>query len=272
MISIVINCDTRDGFDSKESSVEDMFKGTRSLDFLTDGVINKINFFKDHIKEVILFIDEHNPVPHRIIDQIRPFVDKLVISKHSKHYRGNEPFSGFNDINYLHALSLCRGDYVAHFDQDVAAFSSGPDVIDDLLAMLQTRNFVSLPSACSPDPVYDPSFGGKWWASTRFFMCNREKIDLTALEHAIRDYQWAYKTYGTPLRQHPWTEHFLTLIAGYSVHYPPIEIDRWAVFPWNRYKVGTLAKLNAMQYGEVASKLHPVGLPYDGVDASLLKL
>lgn len=271
MISVVLNCDTR----PQRDEASGMFNGACSMDFLVEGVINKSKFFEDFDIEVILFIDEHVPVPDDVLAKIRPMVDKLVLSKHSKHYRGSDPFGPFNDVNYLHALSLARGSYVAHFDQDVAAYAKSADAVYDLVLELENHNFVSLPSVCSPDPVQDESFGGKWWTSTRFFMCKREALDITALEHAIREPQWAYETFGRPPREHPWTEHLMPLIAGYKTFYPPVDFSKLAIFPWSRYKQGTLEKLNAMPYEQVAvavQRAGGAGALYDGLDATLMNL
>ena len=271
MISVVINADTRDGFDAPSSESEGLFHGTRALDYLVCGIENKRKFLHELEHEIIVFVDEHNPIPIDTLAHLRALADKLVLSKHSKYYRGSNPFSGFNDINYLHALSLCRGEYVMHFDQDVAAFSVDSSVVSGHLQILDNGayKFISLPSACTPDPVVDPSYEGKWWASTRFFLTKRP----TALEHAIREPQWAYATYGQTPRRNPWMEHMLTLTAGHSVLYPPIDLSKWAVFPWAKYKAGTLSTLHGMTHDQVAEALRRAGgLPYDGVDCHLLGL
>lgn len=271
MISVIINVDTR----PPRGEHNGLFAGTVSRDFLVDGLINRIKFFKGFDCEFIVFIDEHQKVDALTLDTLREHADTIVLSKHSKHYRGNDPFGPFNDINYLRAFAMARGDTICHFDQDVAAFTSSPNEIAALIHLVESgqKKFVSLPSPCSPHPVHDDSFQNKWWASTRFFICKREAIDLTALEHCIRDPQWAYDVFGTPPRQCPWTEHFLALMNDFSVYYPPIELDKWAVFPWAKYTQGALAKLNQMPYGDIAKRLHESGgLPYDGVDSNLLKL
>lgn len=47
LISIVINADTRIGFEENNTVATKMFSGCVSEDFLTDGVINKIKFKKN---------------------------------------------------------------------------------------------------------------------------------------------------------------------------------------------------------------------------------
>lgn len=271
MLSIVINADTRPPREEHQG----LFAGTVSRDYLVDGLLNKKKFFQGFDCEFIVFIDEHQKVDALTLDMLREHADTVVLSKHSKHYRGIDPFGPFNDINYLRAFAMARGDTICHFDQDVAAFTSSPNEISALVNLVESgqRKFVSLPSPCSPHPVHDDSFQNKWWASTRFFICKRDAIDLTTLEHAIREPQWAYEVFGTPPRQCPWTEHFLGLMNDFSVYYPPVELDKWAVFPWAKYTQGTLAKLNQLPYGDIAKRLYESGgLPYDGVDANLLNL
>lgn len=270
MISVILNIDTR----PLRNEATGLFNGTVSRDYLLHGLRNKKKFMDGFDCEFIVYVDEHESIPNEMYRQLRDECDVLVLSRHIRHYRGIDNYTRFNDINYIQALSLARGEWVMHFDQDVAAFTASPHEITSLMAAIASGQykFVSLPSVNTPNPVHDPSFGDKWWASTRFFICQRESIDITALEHAIRDPEWAYATYGRTPRINPWTEHFLTLIAGHSVYYPPVELDKWAVFPWAHYKEGTLEKLNDMPYGEVADKLYKIGLPYDGVDANLLNL
>ena len=270
-LSVIINVDTR----PSKGEHEGLFAGTVSRDYLVDGLLNKKKFFQGFDCEFIVFIDEHQKVDALTLDTLREHADTIVLSKHSKHYRGIEPFGPFNDINYLRAFAMARGNTICHFDQDVAAFTSGKEVVENLLTLVESgqHKFVCYPSIHSPHPVHDDSFQNKWWASTRFFICKRAAIDLTALEKCIMEPQWGYQTYGTPPRQCPWTEHFLGLMNGFSVYYPPVELDKWAVFPWAKYTQGTLAKLNQMPYGDIAKRLYESGgLPYDGVDANLLKL
>lgn len=97
LISIVINCDTRSGFIENESTADTMFNGCRSVDFLIDGVQNKINFFKDFEKEVILFIDQHESIPEGVLNTIRGMVDTLVIRKHDKKFGDRKDYVNFND-------------------------------------------------------------------------------------------------------------------------------------------------------------------------------
>lgn len=274
MISIVINCDTRDGFQSESTSASTMFEGCRSMDFLVDGIINKIKFFDGFEKEVILFVDEHNPIPEEVMWGVRQFigVTTLAIRKHT-----NE--NSFNDLNYLRALQLASGDIVVHFDQDTAAFARNPLVVDDMIKLLQADiyDYISYPSKWSPRPVDDPSFDYDW-ISTRFFMCKKETLNFPEIYRCLKDADYFNREYAAS-RHCNWLEHILGRIAKYRnqsmvfsnppqppiqhnkrpVFYPPMDLDNYAIFSWSHYKTGTLAKLNDMPYDEVKAYIEAAG-------------
>lgn len=259
-ISVVINCDTRSGFQESESSATQMFSGCRSLDFLIDGVQNKINFFSGFEKEIILFIDEHNPIPESVLTTIRGMVDTLVIRKHDKRFGDMKEYNKFNDLNYLAALQLARGEYVAHFDQDCAAFTKDKESVNNLIKHLDTHSFVSYPSHWSPKAVNDPAYD-YMWCSTRFFMCKRESLDFTEIQKCLLSDEYLYGKYPAT-RKHGWIEHIIGLHAKYNgkgVYYPPIELDQYTVFCWNYYITGTLGKLNKIHYDEVKNYINHCG-------------
>jgi hypothetical protein len=258
-ISIVINADSRIGFKENESSASQMFDGCRSMDFLLDGVRNKIKFFEGFEKEVILFIDEHEIIPSDVISEIRFMVDTLVIRKHDKNFKDIKNFASFNDLNYLSALQLARGEIICHIDQDTAMFTQGKDSVQELIDMLKDHTFVSYPSYWSPRAITDPSFGERTWASTRFFLCKREALKFDTLMRCIEDAEWAYQTFGDSPRRCNWLEHFLALINNNSVYYPTIEPNKRSIFCWNNYKSGTFAKLNSMNYEEVREYIQNAG-------------
>jgi hypothetical protein len=259
-ISVVINCDSRSGFQNQETSATNTFEGCRSIDFLIDGVRNKIKFFEGFEKEVILFIDEHEILPREVVDELRFMVDTLVIRKHSKRFGDIVQYDKFNDLNYLAALQLARGEYVAHFDQDCAAFTPNKQSVENLLYMLNQFEYVSYPSPHSPVAVHDLSFDYVW-ASTRFFMCKRESLDFTEIQKCLVDSDYLYSKYPAS-RACPWLEHILGLITKYKgkgVYYPPIDLDNLAIFCWNKYKAGTLKSLNEMNYQEVKDYINRAG-------------
>jgi hypothetical protein len=258
-ISLVINCDTRSGFTESESSADTMFNGCRSIDFLLDGIRNKIKFFDQFEKEVIVFIDEHEIIPEKIVSEIRFMVDTLIIRKHDKNFGDIKNYANFNDLNYLSALFMARGQLVCHMDQDCAAFTKDKESVEELIKMLDDHKFVSYPSYWSPKAVHDPSFGNRTWASTRFFICKRETLRFDTLLDCIIEPEWAYKTFGDSPRRLNWLEHFLSLANNDSVYYPTMEINKRAIFCWSKYKVGTFARLNAMTYDEVKQYIGDAG-------------
>lgn len=253
-ISLVINADTR----PEKSESAEMFNGTRSRDYLIAGVANKILFLKGFDVEVILWVDEHEPLTESQLSQLRLITDRLVISRHCKYYRESDPFEKHNDLNYLGALSLARGDYIVHFDQDMGAFTRGMEFVQKLFAPLNEGGFhyVSYPSPHSPNCTEDPSFNHRW-ASTRFFICRREVLDFTKIELYLRhpEMLWATREIN---RKCPWTEHILGILAEDKVFYPPLSNDL-LIFPWQTYKSGLLESLNSQPFDEIVNKLAAAG-------------
>lgn len=272
-ISLAINVDTRPVC----NQFEGMWKGVRSRDFLSDGIRNKQKFFDGFELETIVHVDEHEPLTQQEYDTLHSLADCVIIRKHSKQYRGANPFNAFNDISYYQTLSMCRSNLVCHMDQDVAAFRVSQDVVQNLIDEVESDRykFVCYPSPQSPDPCYAPQYQGKFWASTRFFLAKRDTLILDDLERGIRDNQWFYAKYGTPPVLNPWTESFLAAMANYSVLYPSVQLERWAVFPWQRYVDGTLARLDGMEYHQVSDAIRRCGgsgIFWDGADATLMQL
>lgn len=259
MISIVINLDTRPGFLEQETRADLMLKGARSVDFLIDGVINKNKFFKDFEHETIVFIDYHDPLPTYILKALHSMLNtgeitSLTFSKHREYFNKMGYCPKTNDLNYLQAIAQAKGDYIAHFDADVAAFLNEKCVIENWLKLLEdnTYDFISYPSAASPKAVNDPAFD-YMWASTRFFMCRRDTFRYDETLKCLLDSNYLYSTWGDRERKCPWFEHIISLITGggNKVWYPPIDYDRVIIFSWNYYKIGILNKLNLISYNEV---------------------
>lgn len=273
LISVIVNLDTREGFGNDSTSAETLGVGCRSMDFLKDGILNKKAFLKGHNYELIVFVDEHCRIPDDLLNWLRDQCDRLVISRHSKRYRDSEHFHKHNDINYLQALMMARGGWVMHFDGDCAAFAKDGGVIDSMTTRLDSgTDYVSHPSHASPNAVDDPNFD-HMWVSTRFFLCKRETLKFDEIERCLRDPEYMFGTYGEKKRRLSWMEHVLGIICGSSVFYPPMDLDSCAIFCWNNYRVGTLAKLNAMPYEQVSGilKCH-TPFDYNGVNSDLLHL
>lgn len=255
MISIVINCDTRAGSEENESHQNVMMNGTRSYDFLCDGIINKHTFFRDYPHELILFIDKHLDIPPNLSEKWNSIPNLTVCqSKHREFFDTSTFFPKWNDINFLQALYLARGEYIAHFDGDTNAYRQDScKIIDEMIKLLDQYSYISYPSRWSPAP--DCNAGNEWdywWASTRFFFCKRSALNFTEIEKCLRDSNYLYTQYGEKRRKCPWLEHILGIIAGEGkVYYPPIDLDNYAIFSWSSYKKGVLQHLNSLSYTDV---------------------
>lgn len=252
-LSVVINVDTRPQNDTFGGT---NLLGTVNMDFLTAGIENKLKFFSGVDTEIIIHVDRHSDVPDEVLSKLHDYSDVLLIRKHT-----NEP--SFNDWSYHRALSLATGDIVCHVDQDTACFADSMDYIIELIEYLEKYKFVSYPSHWTPNPTVDDSFGGLWWASTRFFLCKRETLKLDELAKCIQEPEWMYEKYGDSPRRLNWTEHFLAKINGNNVFYPPVELHKGAIFSWSSYKTGTLEMLNNSSYEGVKQWiLHRGGIQY----------
>jgi len=203
-----------------------------------------------------LFDHDLNPTPIKIFT--------FPIRKHNKRFENQEAFPAFNDFNYLTALFAARGEYIFHFDGDVAAFTSSEQPIHDIITSLDQVDYVSYPSWWSPAPITDESFGGAYWASTRFFACKRSTLNFGELVKCQLDYDYWRTTYPVRRLCH-WLEHLLSSIAwntGKGVVYPPMEIDRYAIFTWSRYEKYVLNRLNHLPYEEVKQWICQRGIGY----------
>lgn len=255
-LSIVINLDSRDGFDAEHSEIGGLFSGCKSTDFFTEGILNKRYFFSGFDVEVIAYVDKHKELPEAVKQTLVGICDKVMIRPHTGEM-------SFNCWNYHRALSMATGDIVCHVDQDTACFTSGKEYVEELIGYLDSYRFVSYPSHWTPNPVHDDSFGGKFWASTRFFICKREDLKLDELAMCISNPDWMYEKYGDSPRRVNWTEHYLAKINGNSVFYPPVELHKGAIFSWASYRAGTLEALNKMPYEAVKQwVLHMGGINY----------
>lgn len=254
-ISVVINCDTR----GEKNNQTGLFNGVVNLDFLTDGVYNKKKAFDGFDIETIVFVDKHNEIPQQDLEYMYKLCDTVVIRKHTHEEK-------FNDNNYVSALMLARGEYVVHFDQDENIFTSGKEPILEMIDLLEQYDYISYPSHWSPNATHDPNYD-YMWCSTRFFMCKRKTLDFTEIKRCLSDSDYLYSKYPASVRN-PWTEHILGLTAKYSgrgVFYPPIDINKIAIFTWGRYETYTLRRLNEFNYDEIKEWLqsHPINYPND---------
>lgn len=274
-ISLVVNLDTRKGW-LEETTAEDVNRGgesnagARSLDFLLDGVENKRRFFHGLPLEVVLYIDVHEPLPDHVYATLHRWqaegkVDVLCFARHRKTL-ADEYHPKSQDLNYVDALGLARGTYVAHFDADMAAFAVDQSPVRDWIDRIERGDcdIVSYPSKFSPKSVHDPSYDYQW-ASTRFFLARRSTVvDSEELRRCLASNEHLYGKYGDRERKNPWTEHILGLmvdpkVGGKGVWYPPLDGARYYVFSWSAYRRGLFAELGALPYHDLARKLEDWG-------------
>lgn len=249
LISVTINVDTRPQSDEQTG----LFNGVCNEDFLTDGIYNKIKFFDGFDIETIVFIDEHLPVSEETLAYLRKTCDVVVIRKHTDEEK-------FNDSNYWSALAMCRGNIIWHFDQDIAAFSSSKQSVENLLSLLDSYDFVSYPSQWSPYPTHDPNYD-YYWCSTRSFFCKRESLDFTEIKKCLQDSDYLYGKYPASVRN-PWTEHIIGLISKYTgkgVFYPSINHNEIIIFCWENYERWLLKRLNEYSFEQVIDFVRKCG-------------
>lgn len=246
-VSIVVNCDTRKGWLDMFTGIKDYgdsnLCGCRSSDFLLEGVQNKIRFFEGCELEVVLFVDVHEQIPPEIMDRItgmreRGEITKLILSSvdHSQHR--------WNDRVFIEALRHATFDYVAHFDGDAAAFRRPRfPLIENYLRWLdEGYKFI-----CQQTPLSKEQHKMEH-ASTRFFLCKRETLDLDESERLLDD---RYRAQKYPGKHLPCFEHILGEMSGSTVFYPPSDNDNFVVVNWVHYWRGVLGRLNRMPYDDV---------------------
>jgi len=184
-----------------------------------------------------------------------------VLSKHNETYIEGPFFPKWLDLNMLNTLMLAKGKYVAHFDQDMAAFRNDSNVIEEWMQWLDEGRYeyISYPSRYSPCPVNDPDFNYNW-VSTRFFFCKREIFDHTETLKCLRSSEYLYGKYGDKKRKCPWLEHVLGIMATPGkVFYPPMDPESYTVFSWGLYHAGVLGKLNEISYQDIVKYIIDCG-------------
>jgi hypothetical protein len=252
IISLVINCDTRIGYLNDKSTIGDFgggsLQGVRSLDLLTDGIAQKINFFRGYNLQVILYIDLHEGIDVAPLLEINDMVNacgnnsKVICKPHNR-----EEYK-WNDKLYIEALRLAEGDYIVHFDGDSNAYRKDDcDIIERYFKWLdEGYKYICQPWDRIGDPMYH--------ASTRFLICKRETLDLPQIEKAI------YWGEVNGLRN-PCLEFTIAGLAGSeTVLYPPREDSDYIVFCWARYYGGLLKHLNNLSYEGVKEYILGCGL------------
>lgn len=242
MISVVINADTRPNWLDPMTEIKDrgdgMLCGCRSIDFLTDGVENKRKFFAGHDATFTVCVDEHESFE----------IDELPLNVRYIMRHANRRDHRWNDRVYIHSLFEAIAlqpahEYICHFDGDVACFQrEGYNFIESAIYWLENSGYRYV---CQQATIPDH---GMTHASTRFFICKRDTLDLDEAERLLDD---RYRAKKFPGKHLPCLEHILGAMAGERVFYPPADYDNFIFWSWVRYYRGTLAKLNAMPYEQV---------------------
>lgn len=242
MISVVINLDTRKGLYADCSTTGDFgggsLQGVRSIDFLTDGVLQKARYFRGHEIEVIAYIDEVNPLDPKVVSWLKEHVAGVTVV----HQFHDHDAYRWNDEIYLNALQLAQGDYVAHFDGDANAFREDDSTIVERYFDALDGDFRYVCQPIQPIEGVDP------WpcASTRFFICKRETLDYPAIRKVLHEY--------------PCLEHALGALAGAErILYPDPGNRDHMVFSWARYYRGVLKQLNEMDYADAFDYVNSLG-------------
>uniref|UniRef100_A0A6H1Z9G2 Glycosyltransferase n=1 Tax=viral metagenome TaxID=1070528 RepID=A0A6H1Z9G2_9ZZZZ len=269
MIGVVINVDTRPGYLDEHAYCGGLTGGGgRSIDFMTDNVVNKIKFFNGYDIELTLYVDLHEMLTPFLRDKLyemqqQGLIQNLIFAKNSHYFMG-KVLRQWHDSLYLNALILSRGKYVAHFDGDTSAFRKEDcHVIKEWIEMIESGKYkmISYPTIYSPNEgnipginALPPSQGGfdYLWASTRFFFCRRDFIDYNAIIELFNDNTWIKRHNGRPHRYPNVTEQILGFLAGPGqVCYPPKKLLDYMMFSWHDYYLGTIGKLNELPYPEV---------------------
>lgn len=255
-ISLVINCDTRKGQDTEVTRIGDYgsgsLQGCRSWDFLTDGIRNKMNFFRGYDLQTIVYVDEHEKLKPEIVEEIHAIGNIKLVVDYKTRFCGSK----FNDWLYVNALKHAECGWVCHADQDVAAFRRDDcRIVDDYTAWLgKDYKYICQPSVLTKEQ-HQMSH-----ASTRWLFCNRETLDFTEMERCLTDSRYCQRRF--PGKHIPCLEFLLSAISGPdSVLYPPANDWRdYMVFSWVSYFRENLAKLNQMSYEQVRKQVLEWGL------------
>ncbi len=251
LISLIINADNRIGYLNEKSTVGDYgagsLQGVRSKDLLTFGIQNKINFFKGYDIQCVVYLDVHEPLPDELLKEISEIVEpcgnnsRVVLAPHSKDkYR-------WNDHLYINALKYAEGAYTCHMDMDCACFKKEDfNIVEGYINLLNN----GYKYICQP---WDRIGDEMWWASTRYFFCKTETLDLAWLENNLT----------TPVmgKHTPCVEHLLAVKEGDGkVLYPSREDDKYIIFCWASYFSGLMKYLMEQPYEKTIKYLQDCGL------------
>ena len=281
-IGVVINADTRPGYLDAEtycSKIGGMgANGARSVDFMVANVVNKIQFFRGYDIEVTLYIDFHTALNKQVVDIFGKFlnegyVDNLIIAKHTDTFKGKK-IRQWQDINYLHALTMSKSKYLVHFDADASAYRRDDcDIIERFKNWVDSGEYtyISYPTAFSPNEGDVPGENAYpnpgqedrpdyLWASTRFFFTKREFLNYNKFVDLLDDNYWKEAHDGKVYRYPNVTEQILGFMAGSGgVMYAPKNVQEYMIFCWHTYHQGTIDKLAPLDYDSVLKYVEETG-------------
>lgn len=252
MLGVLINGDTRPGVSDSETFVgrygEGSLQGARSYDFLIEGVEAWRRFFQGVDHEITVVVDEVEELPYEIANQIP--AGRILV----KHFRKDIP--RFNDHLYLDSLEEMQGyEYIVHADFDAVGFrSKDSTIVDQYLHWLDSGQYKFV---CQPTPLpYEEHQMDH--ASTRFFICRSENLDLHELRWLLNDHCKEQRYPGIHL---PCLEHIIGAEAGRgSVYYPPLDLNDYVIFSWVKYYSGLLHGLNQLDYPDIKEYVERCGL------------
>ncbi len=268
LISLVINVDTRPGYMDSIHGVKTMGDGVRSVDFLYDGILNKINFFKsDQFDlEPIVYVDVHDPIHAEVWEafgHLQKMGINLYFNHHIERFQEHAHFPKWLDLNILNPIISARGKYVVHFDGDTVCYHRPDfDAAAFLVNIIDSGkiDLVSYPSPYSPVPITDSNFGDYWWASTRFFIGRRDFFDHSEILKCLESSEYLYGKYGEKKSRCPWLEHIIGMMAGPGrVFYPPMSPKDYMIFCFKTYKPGIISKLSDLSYDKVLAYVNSCG-------------
>jgi hypothetical protein len=252
MISVIINADTRQGYLADKSTVGDFgpgsLEGVRSVDFLLDGIENKMRFFDGYDKRCVLYIDQHEIMSDELFAKVSNLVNSygndsiLVVKPHDRvKYK-------WNDRIYIEAFKYTKPGYTVHVDTDCSLYKRDDcNIVEQYFKWLDE----GYKYVCQP---WDRLGDDMYWASTRFFICKTETLDQPLIEKSV---------FINPLmgKHNPCYEHTIGILAGEgNVLYPPRDDDNYMIFCWARYFSGLIKHLNNKPYNEVKDYILDCGL------------
>jgi len=250
MISIIVNFDSRPGWNSDESFIgqygQGSLQGVRSSDFWSDGIKSIENYFSGTEYDITAVMDEVEPIPDDVSIADGHTVSRRQFPKNIHRY---------NDRLYIDSVALAKGEYVCHIDGDVSLFRDpNSNIVQQYLEWLDSGKYKFI---CQPTPLsYEEHLMDH--ASTRFFICKRESLNIYELYRLLDD---ATKADRFPGQHLPCLEHILGAMAGKGeVFYPPLDLNDHVIFSWVRYKKGLIKNLNGLPYNEVIEYINKAGL------------